>query len=294
MKPNPILRRLGLAPDDRLVIIHTDDIGMCHASLAAFSNLADFGLISSGATMVPCPWFPAVAAYCREHPAVDMGVHLTLNSEWAGYRWGPVSTRDPASGMLDAEGCLWRSSEEVWANADAEAGAAEMAAQIERALAAGIAVTHIDTHMGTIAHPKFIHRYLQLAGFHSLPAMIPRWDEARWQANGYAPETALEATAAVAALEDAGVPLFDTITGLHLGQPDERLAQAKMVLGGLPPGLTHFIIHPSKDTPELRAITPDWRGRVADYETFMSEELAAFIRNSGLHVIGYRNLTITD
>jgi chitin disaccharide deacetylase len=290
LKPNPTLRRLGLAADDRAVIIHTDDIGMCQASLAAFSDLADFGLISSGATMVPCPWFPAVAEYCREHSGVDMGVHLTLNSEWAGYRWGPVSTRDPASGLLDAEGCLWRSSEEVWAHADAEAGAAEMAAQIERALAAGIAVTHIDTHMGTIAHPKFIHRYLQLARQHHLPPMIPRWDEARWQAKGYAPETALQAAAAVAALEAEGAALFDTITGLHLGQPDDRVAQAKAALGDLPPGLTHFIIHPSKDTPELRAITPDWRGRVADYETFMSEELAAFIRNSGLHVMGYRAL----
>lgn len=290
MKPNPTLRRLGLAADDRAVIIHTDDIGMCHASLAAFADLTEFGLISSGATMVPCPWFPAVAAYCREHPTVDMGVHLTLNSEWATYRWGPVSTRDLASGLLDAEGCLWRSSEEVWAHADAEAGATEMAAQIERALAAGIAVTHIDTHMGTIAHPKFIHRYLQLARRHHLPAMIPRWDEAQWQANGYAPETAREAAAVVRILEAGGVALFDTITGLHLAQPDDRLAQAKAALGGLPPGLTHFIIHPSKDTPELRAITPDWRGRVADYETFMSEELAAFIRNSGLHVIGYRTL----
>ncbi len=290
MQPNPILRKLGFAADDRVVIIHTDDIGMCHASLAAFIDLADFGLISSGATMVPCPWFPAVAAYCREHPAVDMGVHLTLNSEWKHYRWGPVSTRDRATGLLDAEGYLWRRSEEVWVHADADAGAAEMAAQVERALAAGIVPTHIDTHMGTIAHPKFIRKYLELARQYSLPAMIPRWDEARWQADGYAAETAVEAAALVRALEETGAPLFDAITGLHLDQPDDRATQAKAVLGGLPPGLTHFIIHPSKDTPELRAITPDWRGRVADYQTFMSDELAAFVRDSGLQVIGYRAL----
>ncbi len=290
MQPNPILRKLGFTADDRVVIIHTDDIGMCHASLAAFAELADFGLISSGATMTPCPWFPAVAAYCREHPTVDMGVHLTLNSEWEHYRWGPVSTRERATGLLDAEGYLWRSSEEVWAHADAEAGAAELAAQIERALAAGIAVTHIDTHMGTIAHPKFLHSYLDLARQHHLPAMIPRWDEERWQARGYDRQTALQAVAAVTALEEEGVPLFDSVTGLHLDTPEDRMAQAKAALRSLPPGLTHFIIHPSKDTPELRAITPDWRGRVADYETFMREELAAFIRNCGLHVIGYRAL----
>ncbi len=290
MQPNPTLRKLGFAADDRVVIIHTDDIGMCHASLAAFIDLADFGLISSGATMTPCPWFPAVAAYCREHPAVDMGVHLTLNSEWTGYRWGPVSTRDRATGLLDAEGYLWRSSAEVWAHADAGAGTAELAAQLDRALAAGIAVTHIDTHMGTIVHPKFIHGYLRLAREHRLPAMVLRWDAARWQARGYDVETAEQAAAAVRVLEIDGVPLFDSIIGLHLDQPDDRVAQAKAALGGLPPGLTHFIIHPSKDTPELRAITPDWRARVADYEAFMSDELAAFVRNSGLHVIGYRAL----
>lgn len=290
MRPNPILRKLGFAPTDRVVIIHTDDIGMCHASLAAFAELADFGLISSGATMVPCPWFPAVARYCREHPATDMGVHLTLNCEWDAYRWGPVTTRDPASGLLDEEGYLWRASSDVWTHADAAAGAAELAGQVSRALAAGIHVTHIDTHMGTIAHPKFIYSYLKLAQQQRLPAMILRWDEVQWQARGYDAETARQAAAAVRALEEEGAPLFDALSGLDLGQPDERVAQAKATLAALPPGLTHFIIHPALDTPELRAITPDWRGRVADYEAFMSRDLAAYIRSSGLQVIGYRAL----
>lgn len=290
MQPNPILRKLGFAADDRVVIIHADDVGMCHASLAAFAELAEFGLVSSGATMTPCPWFPAVAAYCREHPAVDMGVHLTLNSEWDHYRWGPVSTRDPASGLLDAEGYLWRSPTEVWAHADAAAGSAELAAQVEQALSAGIAATHIDTHMGTIAHPKFIFGYLDLARRHGLPAMIPRWDEAGWRAWGYDAEIAVQAAAAVRGLEEEGAPLVDAVIGLDLGTSDDRIARARAALGGLPRGLTHFIIHPAQDTPELRAITPDWRSRVADYEAFMSDELAAFVRDSGLHVIGYRAL----
>jgi hypothetical protein len=101
MDPNPVLRKLGFADDDRVVIIHADDIGMCQATMSAFADLVDFGLISSGAVMVPCPWFPQAAAYCRQHPLVDLGVHLTLTSEWDGYRWGPVSTRDPASGLID-------------------------------------------------------------------------------------------------------------------------------------------------------------------------------------------------
>ena len=80
MEPNPILKKLGYSNNDRLVIIHTDDIGMCHASVQAYSELVDFGLISSGATMVPCPWFPQVAMFCRQNTKVDMGVHLPLTS----------------------------------------------------------------------------------------------------------------------------------------------------------------------------------------------------------------------
>ena len=108
MSTNPFLKKLGFAADARVVIIHTDDIGMCQASVGAFRDLIDFGLISSAAVMVPCPWFPEVAALCRSRPGIDMGVHLTLNSEWDSYRWGPISTRDPASGLLDEEGYFYR------------------------------------------------------------------------------------------------------------------------------------------------------------------------------------------
>lgn len=88
---NPFLARLGYGPDDRVVIIHADDVGMCQASLAAFADMVAFGLVSSGSTMVPCSWFPAAAAFCRANPEVDMGVHVTLTCEWDAYRWGPIS-----------------------------------------------------------------------------------------------------------------------------------------------------------------------------------------------------------
>jgi hypothetical protein len=86
------------------------------------------------------------------------------------------------------------------------------------------------------------------------------------------------------------MPLLDNLAHLPLDRPDERLEQAKRALGGLPSGVTHFLIHPSKDTPELRAITPDWPSRVADYETFRRDDLLAFLRQEGIQVIGYRAL----
>ena len=108
MLPNPVLKKLGFGDCDRLVIIHADDIGMCQASLAAYGDLVEFGLVSAASTMVPCSWFAATAQFCREYPGagVDMGVHVTLTSEYDGYRWGPVSTRDPASGLLDQAGAF--------------------------------------------------------------------------------------------------------------------------------------------------------------------------------------------
>jgi predicted glycoside hydrolase/deacetylase ChbG (UPF0249 family) len=291
MQPNPVLKKLGFSNDDRVVIIHTDDIGMCQASVDAFAEMVDFGLISSGAVMVPCPWFLEAAAFAREHPEADMGVHLTLTSEWETFRWGPLSTRDPASGLMDAQGYFHKSSEAVWEHADPEAASVELEIQVQRALQEGMSLTHIDTHMGSIAHPKFIPGYVQLATMFGLPLMIPRMSASELMASqNVDPETAQMITGMIQSLEEMGLPLMDRLSGLELVDATDRLDQAKQALGALQPGITHFIIHPSKDTPELRHITDSWDCRVADYETFTSEVTREFIRNEGIQVIGYRDL----
>ena len=290
MKPNPILKKLGYSNDDRLVIIHTDDIGMCHASIQAYSELIDYGLISSGATMVPCSWFPHVAAFCGQHSNVDMGVHLTLTSEWDNYRWSPVSTRLIESGMIDAEGYFYRSSEETQLNGNPEAIQTELQTQLERAISAGIQITHLDTHMNTVAHPKFINSYIQLAIKHKLPFLFPREDEAGFRKLGMDAEIASIAASLVNYLEEQGMPLVDHAAGLDLDKPMNRLEQAKQALGDLSAGITHFIIHPSIETPELLAIAPDWQSRVADYKTFKDEKLRWYIDDIGVQIIGYKTL----
>ena len=293
MRPNPVLEKLGYSSDDRIAIIHTDDIGMCQASISAFIELWDFGLISSGAAMVPCPWFPEAAAFCRENPQVDMGVHLTLTSEWESYRWGPISTRDPDSGMIDLEGFFYQTSAQAQEFGDPQAVQLELRAQVERAIALGIDPTHIDTHMGSVAHPKFLPGYLQLVMQYAAPPMIMRMDEQGWLDFGLEPETAKLAALVVAQTEEQGIPLLDHMGHLELDQAptrQERISYAKRSFDELKPGITHFSIHPSKDTPELRAITPDWSCRVADYQAFKSEELWDHIQQSGIHVIGYRTL----
>ncbi len=290
MNPNPVLKKLGFSNTDRLVIFHTDDIGMCQASLAAFKDLYDFGLISSGAIMVPCPWFLEAAELCRSLKGVDMGVHTTLTCEWKTYRWGPLSTRDPASGLLDDEGCLWRTSKETQEHASADAVQVEIQAQVDKAMKAGIDITHIDTHMGTVLHQKFAAFYIQAAFSRRIPAMIPRLDAPAFERMGADPASAVMAAQMIASLEEQGFPLVDAAVGMPLEQPEDRVETAKMLLGELKPGVTHFILHPSTDTPELRTITPDWHGRVADYQAFLSEDLRRFVKDQGIQVIGYRHL----
>ncbi len=290
MTPNPLLKKLGFSDTDRLVIVHTDDIGMCQASVTAFEQLWDFGTISSGATMVPCPWFPAVAKLSRENPPMDMGVHATLNAEWTNYRWGPVSTRDPESGLLDKDGYFHQWHPAVYENAKPEAVEAEVNAQLERALAAGIEVTHLDSHMGTILHPKFVQSYVTAAASRRLPSMLPRASAKGFEMMGVNAESMAVYAPILNQLEEQGLPMLDGLFGMPLRDDRDHINVAKKLFDECPAGITHFIFHPSVDTPELRAIAPDWRGRVANFEAFMSQELKAFIKNSGIQLIGYRAL----
>jgi predicted glycoside hydrolase/deacetylase ChbG (UPF0249 family) len=288
MTPSPLLKKLGYSDTDRLVIIHTDDIGMCQASVQAFKNLWEFGTISSGAVMVPCPWFPATAEMCRQNPQMDMGVHATLNSEWDSYRWSPVSTCAPQSGLLDKDGYFHRDSGSVYETADGEEVAIEVNAQVERALAAGIDVTHIDTHMGTILHPKFVHSYLQAGTSRLIPNMLPRASAQGYETMGIDNAALAMYAPILLQLETQGLPMLDGLFSLPLAHGDDHIGLVKKIFSKIPMGLSHFIIHPSVDTPELRAICPDWKGRAANYQAFMSAELKTFIQDSGIQLIGYR------
>lgn len=288
--PNPLLKKLGFANTDRVVILHADDVGMCQATLPALADLVDFGLVSSASTMVPCAWFPSLAKFSREHPQADVGVHLTLNCEWTAYRWGALSTCDPASGLLDGDGYMHQEPTATYKHATSEEVQAEIQAQVQRALAAGIDLTHIDTHMGTVIHPKFAQSYVQLALQHRLPAMIPRMDASQIEQMGMDPATAAAQAAFIQQLEEQGLPMIDHVVGMPLDQPKGQVEIAKNLLGELPAGITHFILHPAADTPELRALAPDWASRVANYRTFLSEELREFIHRAGIQVIGYRAL----
>ncbi|MCE5257241.1 MAG: polysaccharide deacetylase family protein, partial [Spirochaetaceae bacterium] len=263
---------------------------MCLSSIDAFFELYDFGTVSSGALMAPCPWFPAAAARCAARPDVEVGIHATLTSEWKGYRWGPVSTRDPDSGLLDAEGYFPRGCEEVQAKGKPDAAMRELAAQTAMVYAAGVDPTHIDTHMGSVAHEKFMEAYIAQAVAHRIPAMLPRPDIAGFEAIVPDPRLRDRFAAYLSALEEKGLPLLDGFVAMPLDEPRDQTETVKRLFGSLPEGITHFILHASTDTPELRAITPDWESRVWNYRTMRSDGIKKFIESEGVILIGYRAL----
>lgn len=293
MSSNPTLKRLGLAPDDRVVILHADDIGMCHATVQAYADLLEFGLLSSAAVMMPCPWALSAAEVCRANPQADMGVHLTLTCEWPVYRWGPLSTRNQTSGMIDSDGYFYRTSAEVQQNSAAEAVSVELEMQIQSALKAGIDVTHVDTHMGSVVSAEYLPIFIANALKYDLIPAYFRWDADRLRGMGYSDETIAAALEAIRLLVEHEVPLLDHMQSMPLDDAwgdDDRVALFKDKLRALEPGITHFIIHPAADTPELRAIAGDWRGRVGDYQLLLREDVRDFIHAEGIHIIGYKTL----
>jgi chitin disaccharide deacetylase len=260
-----LAERLGYRSDDRVVIVNCDDLGSSHAANDAIRRSLGEGAATSATLMVPCPWAADAAAH---PPGADVGVHLTLTSEWDTYRWGPVTA---APSLLDTEGRLPRTIEEVWDRADLDEVRVELRAQIDQARRWGFDVTHLDSHMGTLQlHPRYFDIYLDLAVEYALPLRLSGWSTER--AIGFE----FRARAA-----DAGVVAPDHLVGTDI------LAKA----GDLRPGVTELYLHPATDLPELRALAPDNARRIDDAAMLApGGALAEVLANAGAHVISYRAL----
>ncbi len=191
---------------------------------------------------------------------------------------------------MDTEGYFPRTVQEVQKNGDTSAAQVELLTQVERALAAGIDVTHIDTHMGAILDAKYMPAYAMTALRFQLPLLAVRLDEIGWMKLGADQETAKAAVQFTGQMEETGLAMHDGLFHTTLEQPIGRIDEVKQILSNLPCGLSRLYIHPQMDTPEARAVSPDWAGRVADYQALMSEEIAELIHRLGIQLIGYRAL----
>jgi hypothetical protein len=273
---------LGYKPADKLLIINADDAGNSHAANMAIIEMFEKGAITSSTIMVPCSWVPEIAEFAKTKG--DFGIHLTHTSEWKRCRWRPLTN---AAGLSDPQGYLWPEETDVYAHATAEAARDEARAQIERALAAGIDITHIDSHMGTMQlKPDFAMQYLALAQEYRLslrmapaemmasPQYKPMFDKAREMGLLFPDDLVWD-----------GVPRW----AQKQGEP--RTDYLKRVLRNLRPGVTEIYIHPAAPTDEIKAMTGSWPDRAGDYEFFAHDpSFRQIVKEQGIILIGYRAL----
>src|SRR4051794_14717489 len=162
--------RLGYPRDSKLLIIHADDLAVAHSEDAASFDALDKRAATSASIMVPCPWLTEVAEYAKAHPDADLGLHLTLTSEWATYRWGSAAPRDQVPTLHDADGTLPKDTRTVATRAKLDEVEKELRAQIDRAYAIGIKPTHVDSHMGALFNtPELMATYVKVARSYKLP-----------------------------------------------------------------------------------------------------------------------------
>ncbi len=282
-EPPTLSERLGYKASDRLLIINGDDAGMCHAANAGIAEGLEQGLITSASIMVPCSWFYEIAEYAKTHQDRDFGLHLCHTSEWKHYRWGPVAPRDQVPGLVDESGCLWPEVEQVYAKSNPKEARIEARAQIHKALQAGIDVTHLDSHMGTLQYdPRYMEVYLELAKEFDLPVrMASQATLERFQ------QPALRAKFSTQGILFPDYFIYDE---LPQESPDVKAFWLKIV-SELKPGVTELYIHAAKPTEELQAITGSWRTRAAEFETFTHDsDMRKVLADQHIIRIGYRPL----
>ncbi|MGH7655295.1 MAG: polysaccharide deacetylase family protein [Gemmatimonadaceae bacterium] len=282
-----LVERLGYPKDAKVLLINADDAGLNHAENLGTESVLKAGIVTSATVMVASPWFPEFAAFARANPTYDIGVHITLNSEWDAFRYGPILGRTAVPSLTDSSGYLWPSLPAFYSHATVADAEAEGRAQIQRAIAAGIDVSHLDMHMHILGlDARFFDAYLDLAKEFDLPVrFIPPSEELR------RPQAAR--------LRAAGIIFQDYVIVGADQAPGETLdTYWRRKLRQLSPGVvTELYIHVAYDDPELRAMTGDepfrtgWRDRVEERKIFSDAAgLRQILDAEGVKLIHWKDL----
>jgi predicted glycoside hydrolase/deacetylase ChbG (UPF0249 family) len=281
-----VQERLGYPASARLLVIHADDLGMSHSVNRATFEALEKGWITSASILVPCPWFPEVARWAKEHPAADLGIHLALTSEWTDLRWGPVSGASRVPSLVDAHGYFPLDTLDVAQNARMPDVEHELRSQIERAKDAGIPVTHLDMHMaGMVSSPELFAVYRKLGNEYKLPILLERSGTHGPPAGISVPAEEI-AVQRIVTMEPGVVPNDSGEAWLHW---------YKKQMSDLPPGVYQLIVHLAYDDEEMRGATwdhPDWGAawRQRDFNMVRSAEFRKFLEEQGFVRVTWRDL----
>ncbi len=274
--------RLGYPASARLLVIHADDLGMAHSVNRAIFEAFENHWITSASILVPCPWFPEVALWAKAHPDADLGIHLDLNSEWKTFRWRPISPADRVPSLLDADGYFPLEEMEVAARAKIPEVELELTAQIERARAAGIRISHLDSHMSALMGTAALAaEYRTLGREQRMPIL--------WHAEA-AEKLGTEARPRPEfVLNDDDLEIQPGVA------PKDWLKTYKQMLAPLKPGVHHLVVHLAHDDEEMRGATadhPNWGAawRQQDFDMVRSAEFRDFLRKQGFVLVRWTDL----
>jgi predicted glycoside hydrolase/deacetylase ChbG (UPF0249 family) len=276
-----VQERLGYPASARLLMIHADDLGMNHSVNRATFEALEKGWVTSASILVPCPWFPEVVRWAKQHPEADLGIHLALNSEWTDFRWGPVSPKDKVPSLLDPDRYLPLDTPEVAQNAKMPEVEQELRAQIDRAQSAAIHLTHFDSHMAALFESADLYKGYQKMGYsYALP--ILEAEQGSHSPQGVAPP--------------ADEVLVEKVIGIDPGiAARDWTAWYEKQLAALGPGVYQVTVHLAYDDEEMRGATwnhPDWGAawRQQDLDMVKSVEFRQFLKDQGFVLVGWKDL----
>jgi predicted glycoside hydrolase/deacetylase ChbG (UPF0249 family) len=248
------------------------------------------GVATSVSIMMPCPWVPHFAAYLKEHPQADAGIHLTLNAEWKNYRWGPVAGKSAVPGLVDPHGYLWHDVRDVVGHATADEFETEIRAQLDKALAMGISPTHLDSHMGTCFQQPFLERYVNVGIEKGIPILMfgGHMQHIGAEADPFKP---LLRTLAER-LWNAGLPVIDDLVTQPTSARDyeQRKQELIALLAGMKPGVTQIIVHCTAPTEGFSHISGTGATRDAERRLMLDADIRAFIKKQSIILTTWREL----
>ena len=283
--------KLGFPEGKKVLMLHVDDAGMCDEANIATKNYFDNKEIQSAAIMVPCPSAGAAMQWAAQHPNVDVGLHLTLTSEWKTYRWGTVADAADVPGLLDPDKKMWREVKQVVQHASAEEVEKEIRAQIEKAIYLGMKPSHIDTHMGTLyGSPEYVKVFLKVAEEYNIPANAIDLSDERvvehFKKAGY-PIT----DEVIETMANYSLPKLDFFTSVPKGDTYEaKRENFFQLVKSLPNGLTEIIFHPSIETDNVKSITNSWQQRVWEAELFSDPIVKKFFKDEEIVFTDYKDI----